>query len=139
MKQLLNLLIISTFLFSCGSKNKLNPDSYEIMVTEHIPGIEQYHIFYKGKDKSEKALKEFIRLFRAEKTSGDANISLYDDLSVAHLTTKFPLEPAEYLTVADHYIAISDFNAPDAILLYPYQDEIYKELGGSNWKKKPVE
>jgi hypothetical protein len=109
------------------------------MATQHIPGIEQYHILYKGKDKSEKALKKFIQQFRTEKTSGDANISLYDDLSMAHLATKFPLEPAEYLTLADHFIAISDFSAPDEILLYPYQDEIYKELGGRNWFKKPVE
>jgi len=139
MKKLLILFVLSAFLFSCGNRSRLNDDSYEIIATEHIPGIEQYHIFYKGKNKSEKSLKQFIQQFREEKTAGDANISLYDDNSITHLATKFPLEPAEYLVIADHFIAISGFSAPDEILLYPYQNDTYKELGGSNWQVKPID
>ena len=48
---------------------------------------------------------------------------------------KYPLVGEEYLCVADHFVAMSSFDIPDIVSMYPYQDFYYKELGGKEIKE----
>jgi hypothetical protein len=57
---------------------------------------------------------------------------------VQPLVTIYPLGNKDYLKVADHFVAQSTFDMND-VWLYPFQDIKYKELGGKNWKKRPIE
>jgi hypothetical protein len=54
------------------------------------------------------------------------------------LSNNLSLGNKDYLKVADHFVAQSTFDMND-VWLYPFQDIKYKELGGKNWKKKPIE
>lgn len=136
------LLAFAAFV-SCQSKKeeaeKLDPSVYEILVAEPMTGMETCHIWYKGEDISEEKLKQFMRLFRAERPAVKLMICLYNDATLGNLVTKFPLEPEEYLRLADRFIAVSDHSLPNELLMYPLQDANYKALGGTNWKKQPVE
>lgn len=68
---------------------------------------------------------------------GQMNIYIYDSTDNPELMDKYPLSNEEYLKVADHYIYMYDFN--NSGWYYPFQDIKYKELGGKNWKKTPIE
>lgn len=67
----------------------------------------------------------------------DCNIYIYDTKDLMDIVDKYPLTDDEYLKVADHFIYSFDFSNNGQF--YPFQDIKYKELGGKNWKKSPVE
>jgi hypothetical protein len=53
------------------------------------------------------------------------------------LVTKYPIEGKEHIKVADHFVAMSSFDAMD-VWMYPYQDFKYnseEKIG----KKNPCE
>ncbi len=107
-------------------------------MTDHKPAAENYHVLLKTKNFDKASLQSFVDKFRQEFCSKNCNIFLYDTKSVKPLVTIYPLEDKDYLKVADHFVAQSTFEITD-VWLYPFQDIKYKELGGKNWKKKPIE
>lgn len=116
----------------------LDSAKYEIMETNHYPAAENYHVLLKDTTTNADSLQSFVDKFRRQYCNIQCNISLYDNESVKPFLTKYPLQDDEYLQVADHLVATSDFGVNE-VFLYPYQDLKYKELGGKNWKKKPIE
>ena len=67
----------------------------------------------------------------------ECNIYIYDTQDLMDIIDKYPLKDDEYLKVADHFIYSYDFS--NSGQYYPFQDIRYKELGGKNWKKTPIE
>lgn len=116
---------------------KLDNTTYEILVTDHKPAVENFHVLFKTSKFDKASLQDFVDRFRLEFCNRQCNISIYDDKSIKSLVTKYPLPDKEYLKVADHFIANSTFDMTD-VWLYPFQDIKYKELGGKNWKKEPI-
>jgi len=121
-----------------STTEKLDTTTYEILVTDHKPAAENYHVFLKTKNFDKASLQSFVDNFRQEFCSKNCNIFLYDTKSVKPLVTIYPLGDKDYLKLADHFVAQSTFDMTD-VLLYPFQDIKYKELGGKNWSKKAIE
>jgi hypothetical protein len=117
---------------------KLDTSTYEILATDDKPAAENYYVFLKNKNLDKSYLQNFVDKFRQEFCSKKCNIFLYDTKSIKPLVTIYPLADKDYLKVADHFIAQSTFDMTE-VWMYPFQDIKYKELGGKNWKKKPIE
>lgn len=117
-------------------QKKIDHKIYEILSTNHYPKVENFNVFYKVKNVDQKSLNYFFDSFRENFATKDCNINLFDDKSIKSLIDKYPLSKAEYLKVADHFVALSSFETPNNFSLYPYQDFQYKEYGGKNWKKE---
>lgn len=155
MKKLLLLLIISVLINGCSlkdrtskaeaSKNRqesseinsipLDANSYEILGTDHNNAVENYYILVKNISTDKDSLQIFVDKFRQENCKGQCNISIVDSKDIYPLIRKYPLQGKEYIKVADHFVAMSDFSVND-VWMYPYQDIQYKEYGGKNWKKE---
>jgi len=116
---------------------RLESSDYEILRTEKKKLAVNYYVLIKLAEFDKDRVHEFILKFRNQHCTSDCSIFVYDTKSILPLIDKYPLENAEYVTVADHFIAISTFDAPKLKSWYPYQDFLYKEYGGKNWKKEP--
>jgi hypothetical protein len=115
----------------------LDKNTYEILGTNHYPTTENYCVLIKNIAIQKDSLQKFVDKFRREYCKNQCNIDLLDDKSVYPLIYKYPLDGADYLLVADHLMAFSSFDY-NSVQLYPFQDSLYKELGGKNWKKEPI-
>lgn len=114
----------------------LDPNSFETVATNHFPKCQNFHIYLKSSMPLEAlSLQSFVDLFRKRYCTIQCNIYLYDQKLPTLLYTKYPLSDKEYLIVADHLVASSNFDVSE-IWMYPQQDWHYKELGGKNWKKE---
>lgn len=121
-----------------GKVEKLDATTYEILKTKHNATVDNFYVLIKFKDFDKDKIRDFISKFRNEQTKQNANVFVFDSKSVQQLIDKYPLEKAEYLIVADHFVATSTFDSPKLLMWYPYQDSQYKEYGGRNWKKDPI-
>lgn len=117
---------------------KLETSVYEIIKTKQNATVKNYYVLIKYSAFDKDKVREFIEKFRNEFCSNSSNVYIYDTKSISSLIDKYPLEKKEYLLVADHFVAMSSFDAPSAIGWYPYQDFQYKEYGGKNWNKEPI-
>jgi hypothetical protein len=118
--------------------DKLDKQTYEIMKTESRPAVTNYYVLIKMPDLNQEKVRVFISRFRSEIAIQKSNVYIYDSKSIQPLIDIYPLEGADYLNVADHFIAASVFELPDEMEWYPFQDLLYKEYGGTNWKKEPI-
>lgn len=154
------ILITLLTLYSCKESKKLNSNevdskaqgplqidkntvmldssTYEILTTDSKPTVDNYHILIKSVKLEKISLQEFVDKFRLKFCKTKCNISLYDSRVIKPFMLKYPLTDNEYLKLADHLVADTTFDVP-SITFYTYQDIKYKELGGRNWKKKPIE
>jgi hypothetical protein len=112
---------------------------YEVLETKHNATVENFHVLLNRKGLSEKTLHDFVDQFRSTHCKRSCNINVYDSKAIVPLIGVYPLNRKQYLKMADHYLSMSTFDAPEVRDWYPYQDFQYKEYGGSNWKKKPIE
>jgi len=119
------------------SVKKLDQTKFKILTTNHYPAAENFHILLKPQAFTQDSLQNFINRFRNEFCTKECNINLYDDKSIKSLVTKYPLTDKEYLKLADHCIAYSEFEMTE-VLFYPYRDAQYKRLGGKKWKKVSI-
>ncbi len=116
---------------------KLDTASYEIITTQHNNAVQNFHVLIKTTfDKQ--SLLEFALRFKNEHCTGQCNVMIYDNLSIADLVTKYPLSDPEYLRLADHFVGMLTFDSGNSLSYYPFQDFLYKELGGKNWKVEPI-
>jgi len=116
------------------SLGKLNAEDYEILKVEHRPSLDNFHVLLKRKDFDKDYVYKFINEFKKENCRKKCNVDVYDSKEVAPLIGVYSLKGKDYITMADHLIAISSFGKS----WYPFQDFKYKELGGKNWKKEPI-
>ena len=117
---------------------KLDTSLYEIIKTPHAPTVQNFEVLIKFKELNKESIKEFIEKFRKEYCANKCNIFLYDSKEIIDLIDKKPLEGNDYIKVADHFVAMSTFDSPDYLSWYPFQDSLYKEYGGKNWKKEEI-
>ena len=115
-----------------------DPGEYEILRTDHNRTVQNFDVLLKRKKFDKTYAYQFIKAFRKEHCEGNCNVCLYDSKSIMSLLGIYPLEGQDYLKMADHLISLSTFDATGVRDWYPYQDFHYRELGGKNWKKKPV-
>ncbi|MFD2935484.1 hypothetical protein [Spirosoma flavum] len=121
-----------------GPVAKLNPEEFEIIKTKHNSAVENYYVLLKRKKFDEKSVHEFVKSFRQQFCPTNCNVNVYDSNMVLPLLDVYPLPQKDYIKVADHYISMSTFDAPEVRDWYPYQDFQYGQYGGRNWKKKPI-
>lgn len=147
-----NLLISAYFLFfhllvSCGNTDhktvaskpienaaELDSAKYEILDIEVRPSVRNFYVLLKGIPIQKDSLLTFVNEFRDLYCAVDCNISIYDDTAVKSIMKKYPIEGEEYIKLADHFVAYSEFEIKD-VEMYPFQDSVYKKYGGKNWKK----
>jgi len=111
---------------------------YEIIKTGHNSNIHNFHVLIKQKEFNKETVFEFIKKFRKEHCTSNCNVFVYDSKSISQLIDKYPLEGSDYINLADHFVSMSTFDAIELKSWYPYQDFQYKEYGGKNWKKEPI-
>lgn len=152
------LLFVPLLFIACGSNDKpqiavsnsespietskieyipLDTTKYKIIGTDHNNAVENYYILIKGIVIDKDTLQIFVDKFRNEKCKNKCNINIIDSKEIYPLIQKYPLKGKEYITVADHFVAMSDFDTY-SVWMYPYQDIQYKEFGGKNWKKESI-
>lgn len=117
---------------------KLAKSDYEIIKTDHNSSVQNFYVLIKYSKFDKESVYEFIKKFRNDNCSRDCNIYVYDSKSILSLVDKYPIEGSDYISLADHFVAMSTFDAPKYKSWYPFQDIKYKELGGNNWKKEPI-
>lgn len=115
---------------------KLDTALYEILKTPHEATVQNFEVLIKYKDFDKENIAKFIKTFRNEFCTNKCNVFIYDSKTIVDLIDKEPLEGENYIKVADHFVAMSTFDTPDNLWWYPFQDNLYKEYGGKNWKKK---
>jgi hypothetical protein len=116
----------------------LNIDDYEILKIEDKSSFENYHVLLKVKNFDKQYVHYFTKQFRNEHCTNNCNVYVYDSKSIMSLIGVYPLEKEDYIRMADHFIARSDYSSPEGRDWYPFQDYKYKEYGGNNWKREPV-
>lgn len=117
---------------------KLDPKEYEIMKSEHKPTVQNFYVLLKHPNFDKNYIYQFTKQFRKENCTMDCNVYIYDTKSILSLVDVYPLTGKDYIKLADHFVSMSTFDAPEVRDWYPYQDFKYKEYGGKNWKKEPI-
>ena len=108
---------------------------YEIIKTKEYPNVKNFYIFYSESNNVD-TLFQLSQLFRKANCYGNCNISIYDSKDIIGLFGKYPLNDNEFIKVADRFLFMSPFDAPEQKLWYPFQDSEYEERGGKNRIKK---
>jgi hypothetical protein len=121
-----------------GNSGKIDPKTYQILGIDHSALVENYYVLIKDIPVKKESLEVFVKRFRDEYCKKASNINLLDDPSAYPPITKYPLVGDEYVRVADNFVAMAIFESDD-VWMYPYQDALYKEYGGTNWKKTPAQ
>jgi len=116
----------------------LNPKDYEIIKTNHNSTVQNFHVLIKLKGFDKESVFLFVKRFRNEHCTMNCNVLVYDSKSILPLIDKNPLEGKDYTNLADHFISMSSFDAVNVKSWYPFQDFLYKDYGGKNWKKEPI-
>lgn len=124
------------YLEGFSPKVTVSKDFYRIVLHESNGNVENVYVVYMKNDITPEIARALIFQIRLE--IENANINVFANEKIIQLFKKYPLEKNEYLKVADQYICRSSFDAPLAVGWYPYQDILYKEYGGNNWKKDPL-
>lgn len=116
----------------------LDKSKCSIILQEKSKTVDNFYILLKTKKFDKKYVEEFANSFKMEYSKDkDCNIYIYDDKKVKPYIKKYPLNDKEYLFVADHFVGMLPFD-DNSIWWFPFQDIKYKELGGKNWKKNPI-
>jgi hypothetical protein len=121
-------------LLSTGRAKKTDPRTYQILGIDHNAAVENWYILIKDIPVEKGTLEVFVRRFRDEYCKKESNINLVDDAAVYPLITTYPLEGKNYLTVADSFIAMALFDSAE-VWMYPFQDAMYRDLGGKGQQK----
>lgn len=110
-------------IFLCENSRKIDDklplDLFEVLKTDHNYTVENFHILYKGFLKDEATLQRFSSNFREQYSTKEANIFIYDDKNILDLIGKYPLYGNDQYRLANHLIAMSTFDAPNDIWMYP--------------------
>jgi hypothetical protein len=118
--------------------SKLDAKEYEIIKIAHKPAVQNFHVHLKHPNFDKNYVYQFVRQFRKENCTMNCNVYVYDTKSILPLVDIYPLVGKDYIKLADHFVSMSTFDAPEVRDWYPFQDFKYKEYGGKNWKKEPI-
>lgn len=123
---------------SSGDNEELDKSFYNIIKTNHQPTVANFHVLIKFSSFNEEDIMGFIKKFRNEYCLSRCNVYIYDSDIVLPYIDQLDLGSGEYLKFADHFVAWSTYSSPNTLMWYPFQDIQYKEYGGKNWKKEPI-
>lgn len=100
-----------------------NPNTYEIVTTNHMAQCKNYHILLKFKDHSQNKINDFVKGFIAQYSDKGkiCTITMYTSKSISELMTKYPLSKSEYKKLAKYTIASWSFDTNE-VWLDPYKD-----------------
>ena len=111
--------------FICENKrkieDKLHTDLFEILKTDHNHAVENFHILYKEAKIDEDELRRFSSKFREQYITKQANVYIYDDRDILDLIGKYPLYGDDQYRFANHLVAMSTFDTPNKIWMYPHK------------------
>lgn len=96
-------------------KDLLDENLYQIMRYELRNTIENFDVLYKG-EKNKTSIEAFVKSFRKQHATKDSNISLFDDLDIKPLLTKYPLSGKENLFFNKHWVAAVNFGEDSAFM-----------------------
>lgn len=108
-----------TYALSANLLGRDDVKKCEIILEKHYPTVENYYLYYYAESKDENSLTHLIRTFRADHENRPMNICVYDDKCVISFLGKYPLTEQEKEIDSKHWIAMSTFDAPELIWMYP--------------------
>jgi hypothetical protein len=133
------ITIISQFSDKKPNTEDLDKSDYELLTDYGNNAVHNYHIYVKNKNFDKQYLLELAMRFKAEHCKMACNISMYDSKDIKDLIRVYPLKKNDYLKFADHFIGELPSGDENYLWWYPYQDFKYRDYGGKNWKKKPID
>lgn len=95
---------------------------YGIISTNHNDRVENYNILYTSINKDKNSMEKFVRHLRAIYTK-PANFTIVDDMRASVILNDY--KPRNQMTkeeieiMSEHWIALSTFDAPDNVWMYP--------------------
>ena len=114
------------------AKYKENQD-YQILFFRNVGSLTNYYVLLLWDDFTEDSLKALADYIKEEENpNGSCNIHIYDSKDILPLMEKYPLEPDEYVDVAEHFVFTRVFDGTTDY--YPLIDWYYKECGGTKTK-----
>ncbi|MCM1077901.1 MAG: DUF2971 domain-containing protein [Bacteroidales bacterium] len=93
----------------------------EILKAERKPMVDNLTILYKSKAKDRQTIEMLVKAIRAN-LSRPTNICIVDDLKSGILLEKYPPTTEERQYLAEHWVAMSTFDAPQYVMYYPERD-----------------
>ncbi|HAY3551377.1 hypothetical protein KRE47_10785 [Elizabethkingia meningoseptica] len=140
-----NILPLITFLSlcACGEKKKenmtiaseepaiesplntradeyLKTDKFEVMSVEtRVNNLKNIKVLLKTNQKSEKHIETIVKEIRAFYAPYKANINVFDTIEGMEKADIYPLKGSDRSVVAKHFIAMSSFDAPEVVWMYP--------------------
>lgn len=103
---------------------------YQVLYTKRMGNVTNYRVLVLWKSFDELKLKKLAKSIKKEKSpNSSCNISIYDSKDIVSLIEKYPLQGAEYVKVADHYVFELMFDGMS--LYYPLKDAQYRMYGGT--------
>lgn len=95
---------------------------YEIISTNHNDRVENYNILYKSINKDKNSMQKFVQHLREIYTK-PANFTIVDDIRAYTILNDYKprnqMEDEDIKIMSQHWIALSIFDAPDDVLMYP--------------------
>jgi tetratricopeptide (TPR) repeat protein len=99
------------------------------------PGINNFYILTKVKLSNKDQASLFVKRLRAHARFNRGNIYIFDDIEALKLFNTPQLFKKDYIYVAEHFMAMSTFDATDYIWWFPYIDDDYRNYGGTKSKE----
>ncbi|MFP3595118.1 hypothetical protein [Chryseobacterium sp. SIMBA_029] len=83
--------------------------------------LKNVNALLKIKIRNEKEAKKICTEIRNHYVGYSCNINLFDDINALHKSFEYPLEDKDRRIVAKHFIAMSTFDAPKVVMMFPYK------------------
>jgi len=97
--------------------------------------LKNFYILAKVELSTKEQASLFVKRLRALDKFKAGNIYVFDEIEALKLFDKKPLVDKDYIYVAEHFIAMSTFDAKDDIWWLPYIDYDYQNYGGTKSKE----
>ena len=97
--------------------------------------LKNFYILAKVELSTKEQASLFVKRLRALDKFKAGNIYVFDEIEALKLFDKKPLVDKDYIYVAEHFIAMSTFDAKDDIWWFPYIDYDYQNYGGTKSKE----
>ncbi len=95
-------------------------NKFEVISNEtRLNNLKNINVLLKSSGKSKKDMEDIIKEIRIHYTPYRININIFDDIKALEKADIYPLEGDDEKIVAKHFIAMSSFDAPEVIWMYP--------------------
>ncbi|MCL1666963.1 hypothetical protein M2T82_02690 [Elizabethkingia ursingii] len=106
--------------FSSKTDEYLMTNKFEVVSNEtRLNNLKNISVLLKSSKKSKKDIEDIIKEIRIYYIPYRININIFDDINALKKADIYPLEGNDKKFVAKHFIAMSSFDAPEVIWMYP--------------------